>query len=57
MDVPARPRGTVDVLLVSVGAMAPVCLAAAEELSGRGLGVTVLDPGWVVPVNPACTWG
>ncbi|MFI1796401.1 1-deoxy-D-xylulose-5-phosphate synthase [Streptomyces sp. NPDC020379] len=53
MDVLARPRGAADVLLVSVGAMAPVCLAAAEQLSGRGLGVTVLDPGWVAPVNPA----
>ncbi|MEU2794797.1 1-deoxy-D-xylulose-5-phosphate synthase [Streptomyces sp. NPDC007100] len=42
-----------DVLLVSVGVMAPVCLGAAELLAERGLGVTVVDPRWVKPVDPA----
>ncbi|MFH9419545.1 1-deoxy-D-xylulose-5-phosphate synthase [Streptomyces sp. NPDC017529] len=42
-----------DVLLVSVGVMAPVCLEAAELLAERGIGVTVVDPRWVKPVDPA----
>ncbi|WP_432923349.1 1-deoxy-D-xylulose-5-phosphate synthase [Microbispora sp. CA-135349] len=42
-----------DVLIVSVGAMAPVCLSAAERLAEAGLGVTVADPRWVKPVDPA----
>jgi 1-deoxy-D-xylulose-5-phosphate synthase len=41
---------TSDVLLVSVGAMAHACVAAAAELSGDGYGVTVVDPRWVRPV-------
>ncbi|MER6995493.1 1-deoxy-D-xylulose-5-phosphate synthase [Streptomyces sp. NPDC000410] len=39
------------VLLISVGALAPVCLQAAELLEGRGLGCTVVDPRWVKPVD------
>ncbi len=39
------------VLLVSVGAMAGVCLAAAERIAAQGIGVTVVDPRWVLPVN------
>jgi 1-deoxy-D-xylulose-5-phosphate synthase len=39
-----------DVLLVSVGAMAHVCVAAAAELADDGYGVTVVDPRWVRPV-------
>ncbi|NBM16895.1 1-deoxy-D-xylulose-5-phosphate synthase [Streptomyces sp. GC420] len=42
-----------DVLLVSVGALAPVCLGAAALLRERGIGVTVVDPRWVRPVDPA----
>ncbi|TQS22536.1 1-deoxy-D-xylulose-5-phosphate synthase [Microbispora sp. KK1-11] len=42
-----------DVLIVSIGAMAPVCLSAAERLTEAGLGVTVADPRWVKPVDPA----
>ncbi|MFJ2088944.1 1-deoxy-D-xylulose-5-phosphate synthase [Streptomyces sp. NPDC087901] len=40
-----------DVLLVAVGAMAPLCLAAAELLTEVGLAVTVVDPRWVKPVD------
>ncbi|MFE6740852.1 1-deoxy-D-xylulose-5-phosphate synthase [Streptomyces tubercidicus] len=40
-----------DVLLVAVGAMAPVCLRAAELLAARGVGTTVVDPRWVKPVD------
>ncbi|MBV2156766.1 1-deoxy-D-xylulose-5-phosphate synthase [Kitasatospora sp. SUK 42] len=51
MDV-LRHDERADVLLVSVGAMATTCLRAAEELAGRGLGATVVDPRWVKPVAP-----
>jgi 1-deoxy-D-xylulose-5-phosphate synthase len=42
-----------EVLLVAVGVMAPVCLAAAGLLQARGIGCTVVDPRWVKPVDPA----
>ncbi|MFE5021861.1 1-deoxy-D-xylulose-5-phosphate synthase [Streptomyces sp. NPDC056656] len=41
-----------DVLLVSVGVMAPVCLQVAELLAARGIHCTVVDPRWVKPVDP-----
>ena len=50
MDV-LRRDGREDVLLVGVGAMAPVALEAAELLAARGLGCTVVDPRWVKPVD------
>jgi 1-deoxy-D-xylulose-5-phosphate synthase len=62
-DIPAVDRvGGVDVLstvdsadalLVAVGPLAPACLAAADNLRRRGIGVTVADPRWVAPVDPA----
>ena len=42
-----------DVLLVSVGAMAPVAIKVAELLAAHGIGATVIDPRWVVPVRPS----
>uniref|UniRef100_A0A942SZX8 1-deoxy-D-xylulose-5-phosphate synthase n=1 Tax=Neobacillus citreus TaxID=2833578 RepID=A0A942SZX8_9BACI len=39
-----------DVLLVAVGSMVPVALDAAELLQAQGIGVTVVDPRWVVPI-------
>jgi 1-deoxy-D-xylulose-5-phosphate synthase len=42
-----------DVLLVAVGAMASVALKVAELLSAHGIGATVIDPRWVVPVRPS----
>ncbi|MFG2822340.1 1-deoxy-D-xylulose-5-phosphate synthase [Kitasatospora sp. NPDC048365] len=42
-----------DVLIVSVGAMAPTALEAAELLAAEGVGATVVDPRWVKPVDPA----
>ncbi|WP_448627922.1 1-deoxy-D-xylulose-5-phosphate synthase [Geodermatophilus sp. URMC 64] len=61
-DIPAlERRGPVDVLrrgarndvlLVAVGSMAPVCLAAAERAADHGIEVTVVDPRWVLPVSP-----
>jgi 1-deoxy-D-xylulose-5-phosphate synthase len=42
-----------DVLLVCVGALAGLALQVAGELAAAALGVTVVDPRWVMPVNPA----
>jgi len=40
-----------DVLIVSVGAMANVALKVSELLAAQGIGATVIDPRWVVPVR------
>ena len=37
----------------SIGAMAPTCVDVADRLVGQGYGVTVVDPRWVKPVDPA----
>jgi 1-deoxy-D-xylulose-5-phosphate synthase len=42
-----------DVLLVAVGSMAATCMRVGKILTGRGIGVTVVDPRWVLPVGPA----
>jgi 1-deoxy-D-xylulose-5-phosphate synthase len=42
-----------DVLVVAVGSMAAVGIEAAERLAGHGLRSTVVDPRWVMPVDPA----
>lgn len=39
-----------DVLLVAVGAMASLALDVAERLAASGIGATVVDPRWVIPV-------
>jgi 1-deoxy-D-xylulose-5-phosphate synthase len=39
-----------DVLIVTVGPMAGMGLEIAERLSAAGIGCTVVDPRWVVPV-------
>jgi 1-deoxy-D-xylulose-5-phosphate synthase len=39
-----------DVLFVAVGSMVPVALEAAALLEAQGIGVTVVDPRWVVPI-------
>jgi 1-deoxy-D-xylulose-5-phosphate synthase len=39
-----------DVLLVTVGPMADLGLKVAERLAAQGIGATVVDPRWVVPV-------
>lgn len=39
-----------DVLIMSVGAMASTALQVAELLAAQGIGATVIDPRWVVPV-------
>ncbi|WP_446042335.1 1-deoxy-D-xylulose-5-phosphate synthase [Streptomyces sp. SID1121] len=46
-------EGTADVLLVSVGALAPMCLEIADLLDKQGITTTVVDPRWVKPVDEA----
>lgn len=52
VDVLVR-KGARDVLIVSVGAMATTAVDVAARLEAQGIGVTVVDPRWVKPVNPA----
>ncbi len=65
-DIPAIERvGSVDilyrspevtpsreVLLVAVGAMANTCMQVAERVASHGIGITVVDPRWVKPLDP-----
>ena len=55
MDVLAQPAGGAapDVLLVGAGPMAVMGLATASRLADQGIRVTVLDPRWTKPVDPA----
>jgi 1-deoxy-D-xylulose-5-phosphate synthase len=55
MDVLRRPDGSAapDVVLVGAGPMAGFCLVTADRLADQGIRVTVLDPRWVKPVDPA----
>ncbi len=39
-----------DVLIVAVGPMASTAISVAEHVEAQGIGVTVVDPRWVVPV-------
>jgi len=39
-----------DVLIITVGPMAKIGLQVAERLAAQGIGATVIDPRWVVPV-------
>jgi len=51
-DVLVR-RGDRDVLIVAAGAMAATAVDVAERLTHQGIGVTVVDPRWVKPIDPA----
>jgi 1-deoxy-D-xylulose-5-phosphate synthase len=54
MDVLREPgTDAPDVLLVSVGALAPMCLEIAALLDRQGISTTVVDPRWVKPVDEA----
>jgi 1-deoxy-D-xylulose-5-phosphate synthase len=55
MDVlrmPADPTRR-DVLLLGAGPMAGVCAEVADRLADHGIGVTVVDPRWVKPLDTA----
>jgi len=45
----ADPR----VLVVGYGPLAVTAVAVGERLADQGIGVTVVDPVWALPVNPA----
>jgi 1-deoxy-D-xylulose-5-phosphate synthase len=51
-DVLVR-RGARDVLVVAPGAMAGTAVEVAARLTDQGIGVTVVDPRWVKPIDPA----
>ncbi len=46
-------RSGADVLLIGVGPMAGVCVEAAQRLADQGIGVNVVDPRWVKPLDEA----
>ena len=46
-----------DVLLIAVGALAPMALAVAERLRTQGIGVTVVDPRWWCRCRRRCAAG
>jgi 1-deoxy-D-xylulose-5-phosphate synthase len=52
VDVLVRSE-THDVLLVGIGPMAHLAVDVAERLRAQGIGATVVDPRWVVPVRPS----
>ncbi|HET9501513.1 MAG TPA: 1-deoxy-D-xylulose-5-phosphate synthase [Marmoricola sp.] len=52
VDVLVRD-GAKDVLIVGVGSMAAVSVDVAGRLADQGIGVTVVDPRWVKPLDPA----
>jgi 1-deoxy-D-xylulose-5-phosphate synthase len=41
------------VLVVGVGPLAEMAVAVGKRLSDQGIGVTVADPLWALPINPA----
>ena len=61
-DIAAVDRiGTIDVLrrdtdagvlIVAVGAFARQALEVGERVAAQGVGVTIVDPRWVLPVDP-----
>jgi 1-deoxy-D-xylulose-5-phosphate synthase len=55
MDVLQRPAEAAarDVLLIGAGPMALTCVETAGRLADQGIGVTVVDPRWLKPVDGA----
>ncbi|MFF9793960.1 1-deoxy-D-xylulose-5-phosphate synthase [Streptomyces bacillaris] len=54
MDILREPKADrPDVLIVSVGALAPMCLEITDLLDAQGISSTVVDPRWVKPVDEA----
>ncbi|MFT4135191.1 1-deoxy-D-xylulose-5-phosphate synthase [Microbacterium sp.] len=52
VDVLARGESE-DVLLIGIGPMAAVAVEVGDRLRAQGIGSTVVDPRWVVPVQPS----
>ena len=42
-----------DVLIVGIGPMAHIAVDVANRLRAQGIGATVVDPRWVIPVQPS----
>ncbi|GAA1846331.1 1-deoxy-D-xylulose-5-phosphate synthase [Microbacterium koreense] len=42
-----------DVLIVGIGPMAHTAVDVAERLRAQGIGATVVDPRWAIPVQPS----
>jgi 1-deoxy-D-xylulose-5-phosphate synthase len=55
MDVLSEPGSGLgeDVLLIGAGPMAIVCMQVAQRLADHGIGVTVIDPRWLKPLDQA----
>ena len=55
MDLLAEPAEETgqDVLLVAAGPMSALAVEVAQRLTGQGIGVTVVDPRWVKPLDEA----
>ncbi|MDR3032967.1 MAG: 1-deoxy-D-xylulose-5-phosphate synthase, partial [Kitasatospora sp.] len=54
MDVLHEPGdAAADVLLIGAGPMAVDCVQAGQRLADQGIGVTVLDPRWLKPLDEA----
>jgi 1-deoxy-D-xylulose-5-phosphate synthase len=52
LAVPGEGNGP-DVLLLGAGPMAVTCVEVAARLNDHGIGVTVVDPRWLKPVDEA----
>lgn len=52
VDVLAR-GGAQDVLIVGIGPMAHIAVDVADRLRAQGIGATVVDPRWAIPVQPS----
>ncbi|MFJ4038863.1 1-deoxy-D-xylulose-5-phosphate synthase [Microbacterium sp. NPDC090007] len=52
VDVLAR-GATEDVLLVGIGPMVHLAMEVADRLEAQGIGATVIDPRWAIPVQPS----
>ncbi len=51
-DVLCRPDdGRSDVLIIAIGAMAGAAVAAVDQLAEAGIGATVIDPRWALPID------
>jgi len=55
MDVLREPAAGADrdLLLIGAGPMAGICAQTADRLADQGIGVTVVDPRWVKPLDEA----
>lgn len=42
-----------DVLIVAIGPFAALAMDVADRLRAQGIGATVIDPRWAIPVQPS----